>query len=356
MSEPTVLLDCRWLSINGAGRLTELLLRSLGRRPPEGRWVLWGPESTQELAWPGAEVVVAAGDPRAALGQRSWFQMPACDLAVFFHQKRPLRPVPSVTVILDTIPLRFAANPVDRAVKRAFLRRVVAISREVVTISSYSRACIGRDLGVDTGPISLLTPPADDEFGDRVRRLRPGLEPQEAALYVGAFLPHKNLDRLVAAFVQTRFAAAGGRLWLVGGSPQHRAELDARLTPEQRRVVDLKERCSQDELDALFATALFLVQPSLEEGFGLPVWEALSCDLPVCVSDGGSLPEIAAGVAEPFAATSVEEMTASLDACAAQAHRRRSDPAPVPLRTLWSAPSGEEYARQFEEIVRRNLN
>ena len=37
MSEPTVLLDCRWLSINGAGRLTELLLRSLGRRPPEGQ-------------------------------------------------------------------------------------------------------------------------------------------------------------------------------------------------------------------------------------------------------------------------------------------------------------------------------
>ena len=357
ISEPSVLLDCRWLSINGAGRLTELLLRSLAADPPPGRWILWGPEELTDLAWDGAETVFTDADPRALFGQRSWFSLPPCDLAVFFHQQRPLRAIPSVTMILDTIPLRFATNAVDRAVKRLFLRRVASASKEVVTISEYSRACIERDLGLDPESVTVLVPPVDEALGQRVRALRRRLPPAEAALYVGAFLPHKNLDRLIAAFGRTQFAAGGGKLWLVGGAPDHRAELVAGLTADQRRYVELSGRCTQEDLEARFATALFLVQPSLEEGFGLPVWEALSCDLPVCVSDGGSLPEITAGLVEPFAATSVDAMVTSLDICAADARRRRLDGAVITAD--WPgrhAARPEEFARRFTEIVWRNLS
>lgn len=356
MTRPTVMLDCRWLTINGAGRLTELLLRSLAVHPPAGRWILWGPPTVAGLAWDGAEVALTDIDPRAGSGQREWFRLPRSDLAVFFHQQRPLRRVPAVTVILDTIPLRYARNALDRTVKRAFLRRVAAASREVVTISEYSRTCLARDLGIDANAVTVLVPPVDEALGQRVRELRRRLPPADAALYVGAFLPHKNLDRLVAAFGQTRFAAEGGRLWLVGGAPGHRAALAARLTPAQQAQVDLIGRCTQEELEARFATALFLVQPSLEEGFGLPVWEALSCGLPVCVSDGGSLPEITAGLAEPFVATSVEAITASLDVCAAQSRGRRATGAVLTAEPpAWHAPSQQEFARRFEEIVWRNL-
>lgn len=347
---PTVLLDCRWLSLGGAGRLTELLLRGLAQHPPAGRWVLWGPPATRELAWPGAEVAHTTLDPRAGFGQRGWFQLPRSDLAVFLHQQRPLRRVRSVTVILDTIPLRFAASRLDRAVKRLFLRRVVTISGEVATISRYSQACIGRDLRTPAERVAVLSLPADDALAERVHALRERLPRQDAALYVGAFLPHKNLPRLVEAFARTDFRAGGGQLWLVGGAPEHRRHLEQALTPDQRRFVLLRERCDQQELERLLATAAFLVQPSLEEGFGLPVLEALSCGLPVCVSDGGALPEITAGVADPFPARSVGAMAASIDATA----RRATDtarPAPAP----WAAPSTADFARQFEEIVWRNL-
>lgn len=350
----TVLVDCRWLGHGGAGRLTELLLRSLAPRPPRGRWVLWGPEPARRLAWPGAEVALTDLDPRAGLGQRGWFQLPRCDLAVFMHQQRPLRRVRAVTFILDTTALRIAAHPAERLAKRAFLRRVAAVSDQVVTISRYSRDCIARDLAVPVGDVEVLPPPADDDLAKRVARLRDRHPRQEAALYVGTFLPHKNLPRLLAAFARTRFREGGGRLWLVGGDAERRRQLLEIMTAEQRGFVELRGNCDDGELARLYATASFLVQPSLEEGFGLPVLEALSCGLPVCVSDGGALPEITAGVAEPFPATSVAAMAAGLDAVAGQARRPPAGPPPGPPR--WRPPTTVAFARRFEEIVWRTLH
>jgi len=344
----TVLLDCRWLSIGGAGRITELLLRGFCRRPPVGRWLLWGPPRTAELAWPGAEVVPNAVDPRAAFGQRSWFRLPRCDLAVFLHQQRPLRRVPAVTLILDTIPLRHGSRRVDRAAKRLFLRRVAASSHEVATISEYSRSCIATDLDTDPRRVSVLSLPVDDELVTRVRNLRACRPRAPAALYVGAFLPHKNLPRLVEAFGRTRFCASGGQLWLVGGANGHRRALEASLSPSQRGWVSVRGRCSDRELEELLATASFLVQPSLEEGFGLPVAEALSCGLPVCVSDGGALPEVAAGQADPFPARSARAMAAGIDAAAQRAAAGDAGPA-------WRGPTCDDFARQVEELVWRNL-
>jgi hypothetical protein len=75
----------------------------------------------------------------------------------------------------------------------------------------------------------------------------------------------------------------------------------------------------------------------------------MSCGLPVCVSDGGALPEIVAGVADPFPATSVDAMAASIDACARAGAERPSGPAPP------AGPSVEEFAAQVEEIVCANL-
>jgi glycosyltransferase involved in cell wall biosynthesis len=102
----------------------------------------------------------------------------------------------------------------------------------------------------------------------------------------------------------------------------------------------------------LYATSLFLVQPSLEEGFGLPAWEAISCGLPVCVSDGGSLPEVSRGFAEPFPAASVVAMSAAIDACAMAARRRTPDDAAAQSTAVRrQAPTVREFGLQFRAIV-----
>ena len=349
-----VVLDCRWLGVWGAGRVTQLLLRGLAEDAPDGRWVLWGGRAVEPLAWPGARVVLTDTSPRALFGQRSWLEVPRSALTVFMHQNRPLRPVPSITLIYDTIGLRYGASPAVLQARRFFLRKVAALSRTVVTISRYSAECIARDLHVPPDRVSVVPLPVDPEAAGRLRDRRRSTPPEDFALYVGWFAVHKNLPRLVAAFERTRFCAGGGRLVLAGGAADEVERVRAGLTTAQRRFVDVRGWCEQDELDRLMASARFLVQPSLEEGFGLPVLEALAGGLPVCVSQGGALPEVTRGLVPTFPPTSIEEMAGAIDRCWASTEdpqlTRRTAAA-----VLDGVPTVGEYARQFRQVVEKEL-
>lgn len=323
--------------------------------PPESRWRLWGaPTRIGPMAWPGAEVVAMDEDPRRLLGQRHAFSVPGGDLVAFMHQVRPLRDLPSVTLIYDTIPLRYGASAPARLLKRTFFRRVASTTRRILTISDFSKASIARDLRVADSRIEVLRFPFAAEMAARVQALQPSLPKSDVALFVGGFLPHKNLPRLVQAFEATEFLHGGGRLVLAGGTPSQAEEMRGRLTLAQRTFVEVREACSQADLDRLFASSLFLVQPSLEEGFGLPAWEALCCGVPVCASDGGALPDVVRGWAEPFPATSVTAMAAAIDASAARARSSTAaDALSMSERLRRSAPTVEEFGRQFRSIVER---
>ena len=349
MTGRTVVLDCRWLGIGGPGRTTELVLRGLAADPGPDRWVLWGREPLiAPWAWPGAEVRPIEGDPRLLLGQRHAFEVPRGDFHVFMHQQRPLRSLPAATLVYDTIPLRHGSGGATVALKRAFMRRVARTSRVVLTISEHSEATIVRDLGVSADRVRILRFPFDDALADRVRRARERVAPMDAALFVGGFLPHKNLPRLLDAFGRTAFRREGGRLVLVAATGAQADRFLRGLDPGRREFVDVRHSCPQEELDELYAACRFLVQPSLEEGFGLPAWEALCAGLPVCVSDGGALPEVTRGFAEPFPASSVPAMTAALDACAARARAFDHDQAAAQSAALRSqAPTVADFGAQL---------
>lgn len=355
-----VVLDCRWLGLWGAGRVTELLLRGLAESPPAGSWMLWGPQDVGRYAWPGVTVHVDGRDPRQARGQAAWFGMPPGRLTVFLQQQRPLRRVPGVTVILDTIQLRWSPGPLERRLRTAYLRRVAAVSGAVITISEHSRASIVRDLGVRPEAVTAVTPPLDRERADRLLERRRRAEPEAGGappyvLYVGRFAPHKNLDRLVEAFAMTDFRGRGGRLVLAGGSPGEAEGVRSGLPPSAGEWVEVRAKLGDDELDGLMAGALALVQPSLEEGFGLPVAEALGGGLPVCVSDGGALPEVVEGIdgaLPPFPATSVPAMAAALDRCTAVAEdggREYGERLAASARARM--PTIGDFSRRFVAVV-----
>lgn len=297
------------------------------------------------------------------LGQRHAFGVPAADLVVFLHQQRPLRRLPALTLIHDTIPLRFGGTPLTRRAKRAFLRRVAGVSERVLTISHHSKRSIVEQLGASPELVDVLQFPFDPDFVDRVAAQRQQSEgPAEVALYVGNFLPHKNLSRLLAAFERTELQAGGGRLVLAGGGkPKWVDDLAAGLTDRQRRFVSVAPRCSQAELEGLFATSLFLVQPSLDEGFGLPAWEALCCGLPVCASDGGALPELLAAapadIVTSFPATSVPAMTVAIDECAARARGRgRADALQASELVRAGAPTVAAFGARLRDIVDAHMH
>ncbi|HEX2052395.1 MAG TPA: glycosyltransferase [Actinomycetota bacterium] len=351
-----IAIDCRWLDSGGAGRTTELMLRALRHSELEVEWLLWGrPALLQAHLWSGARVVPVSPDPRALRGQRSWFDVPDADLTVFLHQQRPLRRVRAFTLIHDTIPLRFGPLAVRRA-KRAFLRCVAARSERILTGSRFAARCIVEDLGVDERRITVVRWPGDRELADRVGTLRRTIEPQEAALYLGLLLPHKNVERLLEAFAGTGFRRSGGRLVLTGGSPAGVAALTARLSPEEREFVEVRPFSSQSEVERLLASVRFVVQPSLEEGFGLPAWEALCCGVPVCASTGGSLPEVTRGWADEFDPRSVEEMTEALDRTAMRARNRTPEEAELAsAEFLAGTPSMPDLTRQLDEVFAASI-
>lgn len=329
------------------------MLRGLGEDQRPGRWVLWGAEAKlADLAWPGAQIAPIAEDPRLLLGQRRAFEIPTGDFYLFMHHQRPLRRLPCMTLVYDTIALRYGSSRPVREVKRRFLRHVADSSRCVLTISAYSKASVIGDLGVPAERVEVLRFPFDDAFADRVLNLRRVTPTEDIALYVGGFMAHKNLPRLLAAFDTSRFRQEGGRLMLVGGSASQAQGVLGRLSSEQRRQVVVGQVCDQAALDELFASSLFLVQPSLEEGFGLPAWEALCCGLPVCVSDGGALPEVVRGFADPFPATSVPAMAAALDDCADRARGwTLADASERSAAVRLSAPAIRDFGRQFRSVI-----
>jgi alpha-1,3-rhamnosyl/mannosyltransferase len=314
-----IVLDCRWLGLGGAGRVTELLLRELQASPPAGAWVLWGdPGRLDAFGFPGT-AVIAGGSPLRLGGQCDLARVPRGDVTVYLHQIRPLRPGRSVTVIHDTIPLRHGGTRVSRLAKRTFFRAAARLSTHVLTDSEISRERIVHDLDVAPERISVLTFPPDMERARRIAGLRGELPQENRILYVGRFAPHKNLERLVRVFPQTRLAREGGRLLLVGGWGDEVERLRLRIGTG----VEARGECSEEELDRLLATSRALVLPSLEEGFGLPAFEAVASGLPVAVSRTGALMELPPERASLFDPLDEAGMVEAIDIATA---RRPSDP------------------------------
>lgn len=122
---------------------------------------------------------------------------------------------------------------------------------------------------------------------------RYGLQSKKYILFVGTIQPRKNLPALIAAYAllsrelpDYKLVIAGGVGWMAG---------DTFRAIAQQQVLDkviLTGRVSQAVLDQLYAGAAVYVQPSITEGFGLPILEAMKYGVPVVSSDGGALTEV----------------------------------------------------------------
>jgi glycosyltransferase involved in cell wall biosynthesis len=283
--------------------------------------VLWGPPDRLAPFGDVGRVVPTQSDPKSLFGQAAVCSVPRGNVSVFFHQIRPLWSVPAITLMYDTTPLRHRSNAVLNLTKRLYFRLAARRSARILTTSHYSMACLIRDAHARPNRIDLVRLPTGGERFDRVGAARASRSVEEVALFVGRFAPHKNLRRLASAFAQTDFSARGGRLDLVGGSPTEVAELDGWLSATGIQGVRTFGPCTEAELDERLASSRLLVMPSLEEGFGLPVFEAAAVGMPVVSSRAGAmadLPDRLAAFCDPLSITSI---TAAIDDAASRAPR-----------------------------------
>jgi glycosyltransferase involved in cell wall biosynthesis len=132
-------------------------------------------------------------------------------------------------------------------------------------------------------------------------------------LYIGRQDPYKNLQRLITAF-----SALSNRndyeLWLAGPYDQRYSPLLEIQTQELgiNHLVKFLNYVSYDELPIIINQAIALVFPSIWEGFGLPVLEAMACGTPVITSNISSLPEVAGDAAILINPYNIGEITAAM--------------------------------------------
>jgi glycosyltransferase involved in cell wall biosynthesis len=283
------------------GRVTDALLKAWFQRPPAGQWILWGPESVSRFLWSGALHVPAEPPTSPLIQHLKFLKLPEHDLALFLHQIHPLTAKRYVTIMYDTIPLRWGGSLPIRLSKRAYLAAVAKRAEHLITISDFSSYCIQSDFRIPEQRVTVLPPPQDRDWEQRVQQLRTSTQIRPVALYVGRYPKHKNVERLIRVFPRTEFARGGGQLQLVGGEP---SQLDAiRTLVEQTGAtasVTVAGRVGDEQLDRFYAEAQMLVLPSYEEGYGLPAYEALNFGLPVCSSTGGALADVAPYAAATF--------------------------------------------------------
>jgi len=245
-------------------------------------------------------------------------------LARFWHRARLPIPVETITGPLDVFySPDFVLPPTRRATRtlltvhdlsflhypdtfvpalRRYLERVVprSIARAdlVLADSEATRADLTQLLSVPPEKTEVLYSGVAPRFrpepvpGERERlRTCYGIGEQPYILSVGTLQPRKNYVRLIRAFTQltthppTQLLIAGGRGWLYQNIFAEAEKHDDRV-----RLLGFVD---DTDLPALYRGAAIFAFPSLYEGFGLPVLEAMACGVPVVCSNASSLPEVA---------------------------------------------------------------
>lgn len=205
----------------------------------------------------------------------------------------------------------------------------------IIAVSRYTADDLIRRAGVAASRIEVVHHGLDPAFAaPEEEMLRPASDPPYL-LAVGGISPRKNTRRLIEAF--TRWRARGGPragygLRITGHSLDPTAD-GGRDLPSG---VSLLGYVDTAELRRQYAGAAAFLYPSIYEGFGLPIIEAMACGTPVLTSTAASAPEVAGGAAILVDPLSVESIETGLD--------RVTDPAEAQrLRAL-----GRERAGDFD--------
>jgi glycosyltransferase involved in cell wall biosynthesis len=270
------------------------------------------------------------------------------------------RPCPALVTVYDLsfilYPERFP--PLQRLYLRSQCRRSCRQARRIITIAESGRRDVARLFGLPLEKIDVVTPGVESHFRPLPEasvdsfRQRQGL-PARFLLHVGTLQPRKNIPVLLQALArlgrpELLLVLVGGKGW--GYAPIF-AEVEALGLTEQVRYAGY---VADEELPLWYNAATIVVFPSLYEGFGLPVAEAMACGRPVIAASSPAVAEVAGNAAQLFAPTEAAELAdclaALLDNPAEAAALADQGPAQA-SRFSW-AESGDKMASIYRQELR----
>ncbi|MFY9552922.1 MAG: glycosyltransferase family 1 protein [Thermoanaerobaculia bacterium] len=353
---PRVGIDARKLTDFGIGTYVRNLLESIARRPEARayrfRVYVRGQDREAVPALPDNFEIVqedSAGYSISELTRFAWRLLR--DRLDLFHATHyvipPLARARAVVTIHDIIHVlypQFLPNRAALLYARVMIRRALKRADRILTVSYNSKRDLVDYFGIAPARIEVVYNGVADRFRPEVARAerdrvagKYGL-PRPYLLFLGGEKPHKNVRNVLRAFAEARRQRAlPHALVLAGPMPNNRSRVEALIS-----ALDLDSRVLRpgvvpdEDLPGLFAGADAFLYPTLYEGFGLPVIEAMACGVPVLTSSTSALQEIAGGYAYL-----VDPM--DVDAIA----RGIVDLATDPKRRLEFADLGKRRARDF---------
>ena len=289
--------DARWPSRRGSDRYARELCRALrSRGAGDGVELCF-----LEKGWPGPELIWEEAALPVVLRRRG---------AAAVHSLNwtfPLvRPCPGVVTIHD---IAWEVYPEDQPPKTRWKARTIApraarSAERVICVSDHTRDDVCERYSVDPAKVRVIREAPGLPLGDAEPPSGPYL------LAAGDLRPRKNLLRLVDAFRALYEDGLPHRLVLAGEDILGRGTRIAEAAGSA--PVELTGRTTDEELDALMRGADALVFPSLYEGFGLVVVEAMARGCPVVCSNSTALPETGGDAAHYFDPLDVDDMAEAI--------------------------------------------
>lgn len=224
----------------------------------------------------------------------------------------PVRPCKGIVTIHDVIHLKFPEYHPYPAVYYCYAKGMMSAAaksaKKIITVSEYSKQDIVHHLGVSKEKIEVVYNGINrntskgsslknrNELYDRFGFSR------KYILYLGNFMPHKNLDTLVKAYALLKHRHAIPHCLVLAGNNQRMRPTLQRLITEENLGQDifLTGFVQAKWLPSLYTHADVFVYPSLCEGFGLQTLEAMAHHTPVAIASVSALPEIAGNAAIRF--------------------------------------------------------
>lgn len=178
-------------------------------------------------------------------------------------------------------------------------------TQQIIAVSESTRREVIEVYGWPADRVTTILEGVDDAFQPLPAELTAprlsayGLTPGGYSLFVGTVEPRKNVDRLLDAYAALPRALRAEWPLVIAGSPGWRSERTHQrlLQAQQDGWLRYLRFVPQADLPALYAGARLFVYPSIYEGFGLPIVEAMASGTPVITSNTSSMPEVAGNAA-----------------------------------------------------------
>lgn len=317
MTRPLIGVDARKLKDFGIGSYTRNLLEAIARRPEseDYRFRVYARHADRDsfpTLPPHFELVEenSRGYSLAELTAFAWRLMR--DRLDLYHATHyvlpPLTRARAVVTIHDIIHLlypQFLPNRLAHLYARFMIRRALQRADRIITVSYNSKRDLVDYFSIAPSRIEVIYNGVSPLFFSEVA---PGASEAAAGkhgvrgkylLFLGGEKPHKNVQNVLRAFAEARRdAALPHTLVLAGPLPSNPARLEALIAAlDLGNAVVRPGIVPEEDLPALYAGADVFLYPTLYEGFGLPVIEAMACGTPVLTSSTSALQEVAGGYA-----------------------------------------------------------